>query len=130
MGTSTEGTSWGRLLDPVYSYHFGFFNLYCVCHDCNVFQLMYLIMLSQTQLQDHTYPAMPYQGNRKYSLGMDVEEEPLTPSEKDVLVEWKGVFSKNKHFRKAIFVLGPMCSGKTTTIREFKRSEHYEKYAV
>ena len=43
---------------------------------------------------------------------------------------WRQVISNIKHCGNAIFVLGPMSDGKTTTIENcFKTHEHYRQYA-
>lgn len=57
------------------------------------------------------------------------ETDPLTTSEKETLLKWKNILAKTKHYYEAIFVLGPMCSGKTKTIHEFKCSNEYKKFA-
>lgn len=46
------------------------------------------------------------------------ETDPLTSPEKKALERWKGKLSETKHFYEAVFVLGPMCSGKTHSIHE------------
>jgi len=54
--------------------------------------------------------------------------DPLTTSEESALNKWKERLSETRHFYEAIFVLGPMCAGKTSTIHEFgclKQHKHF-----
>ena len=54
--------------------------------------------------------------------------EPLTPPEEIALRKWKEKLSETRHFYEAVFVLGPMCAGKTSTIHEFgclKQHKHF-----
>lgn len=57
------------------------------------------------------------------------ENDPLTSSEQETLVEWQNILGKTKQTSEAVFILGPMCAGKTTTIRRFKSSKKYKKFA-
>jgi len=54
---------------------------------------------------------------------------PLKESEKAALIYWKDKLSLTGHFYEAVFVLGPMCAGKTSTIHSFGCLKQYKHFA-
>ncbi|XP_057295457.1 uncharacterized protein LOC130623927 [Hydractinia symbiolongicarpus] len=84
--------------------------------------------MSKREMELRT-PSEHFQQQEKTFIN-SVCTDALLQSEKDIYCDWQDKFSKIRNYHEAIFVLGPMGSGKTSTINnELKSHKLYSKYA-